>query len=165
MRNSRLRFAVRSSLVAAVTVFGLLLPGTAHAIIQDFDYFKITAPRVDFGNGSLVLGSPNDEAVVLWDLEPLSGDWTSIVDGRVFISNFPGGCVRLEVEWTTIYGWEHWQPSGQICAGDGGTHYFDVTMDYTYPAEFTQVRIDLKRANSINAVWVTAASSTQYPPA
>jgi hypothetical protein len=36
-----------------------------------------------------MLGSPNDEAVVLWDLEPLSGDWTSILDGRMFISNLP----------------------------------------------------------------------------
>jgi hypothetical protein len=155
---------IKTLLAATAVALGIALaPGTAHAVIVDVDYFKLTANQADFGNGKLhdITARPTDDGELEWDLT--NGIYTPRLDGKVWLNNAGGSCVRLQMTYALSNAADPTYTTGTWCAPDGKTYYGWVSFAPFASAYITQVTVKLQFQEDAGDPWVTVDQSSWIP--
>lgn len=161
--RTRNKWAMRTVLAALAAVGALLIPTAAHATIVDIDYFKISEPHADFGNGKLhdISGVPTQNGELEWDLT--GGIYTPRLDGKVFINNARDSCVRMQLTYALSNAADPTYSTGSYCAPDGGTWYGWISFAPFASAYITQVTVKLQFKEDPGDAWVTVGQSSWIP--
>jgi hypothetical protein len=138
MTSRKLTLALAA--VAATMAFA----GTAQASVIDTDSVKLTGTDYDFGNGTLVAGSPTGSGDLKFDYT--GGVIKPHLTGTLHIDDASGTCARMHLDYRDRSGTslkiEH---GGTVCVNDDQHHEFSVDLQPYSDNRVASVLVQLEK--------------------
>jgi hypothetical protein len=123
----------------------LTLAGSAQAIVIDTDYPELNGDDHDFGNSTLVLGSPSGGGKLKFELS--GGKLEPRLTGTIHMKDADGTCARMHLEYrdednSLLIPAEH---GGTVCVGDDKHHEFTVDLSPYADDDIDNVKVQLEK--------------------
>ncbi|MBM7807964.1 hypothetical protein JOD57_003801 [Geodermatophilus bullaregiensis] len=140
----RAAVALAAAVMTAVTV-----PGQAQAAVFPPDPVRLTAPGVDFGDNTFVLGAPLGSGSVNWAVNQY-GFYQATLTGRLHLDNVPLQYGRMHMEYFdgagTSLGTIH---GGKVRAPNNNSHV-SWSVDLRSPDQLQVVQVEICTETSSN---------------
>jgi hypothetical protein len=137
---TRRKLTLALAAVAATMAFA----GTAQASVIDTDSVKLTGTGYDFGNGTLIAGSPTGSGDLKFDYT--GGQIKPHLTGTLHMNDVSGTCARMHLDYRDRSGTslriEH---GGTVCVNDDKHHEFSVDLQPYADNRVASVLVQLEK--------------------
>ena len=137
---TRRKLTLALAAVAATMAFA----GTAQASVIDTDSVKLTGTGYDFGNGTLIAGSPTGSGDLKFDYT--GGQIKPHLTGTLHMNDVSGTCARMHLDYRDRSGTslriEH---GGTVCVNDDEHHEFSVDLQPYADNRVASVLVQLEK--------------------
>jgi hypothetical protein len=137
---------IRRKLTLALTAAAatMAFAGSAHAAVIDTDAVKLTGTGYDFGNGTLIAGTPTGSGDLKFNYT--GGQIKPHLTGTLHMNDVDGTCARMHLGYRDASGAtirvEH---GGTVCVNDNQHHEFSVDLQPYADSRIASVLVQLEK--------------------